>query len=250
MLGLQPANLRTPAVQRISDRDLVARIMHGAPLEVAPGPSTPAEDLDVRAIAAYLPTLATPERELLRVGRFVYEGACAACHGAYGQAEGVVALWLGVPNLVSARERHTNPALARISVAGIGTMPALVGAFDPGEVRALLAYIRHLSDGFRLYDTYCAACHGEDGQGLYSQDFLPPATVAPPLRGPYEAPQILHMLRRERRLMPHLRDVVDEAQVAAIVAYLRTLPSQEHESRGSRDCSAREAAARADLKGE
>jgi mono/diheme cytochrome c family protein len=36
--------------------------------------------------------------------------------------------------------------------------------------------------------------------------------------------QILHMLRRERGVMPHFRDTVGDAQVREIVAYLRTIP--------------------------
>jgi mono/diheme cytochrome c family protein len=189
---------------------------------VTPGRSTPPEELSVEAIAGYLPTLAISDCEFLGAGRLVFEGACAACHGAYGHREGVIPLWLGVPDLMVARERYTDAALAGISHAGIGTMSELSGSFDPGEVRALIAYIRHLSEGFRLYDTYCAACHGDDGQGLYSEDLLPPATAAPPLRAPFSRPQILHMFRREQGVMPHFRDTVGEAQVRDIVAYLRS----------------------------
>jgi mono/diheme cytochrome c family protein len=229
-LGLTAADLRAPALRAVPDRVLVERIMHGPPLEVPGGQSSAAEDIDVAAIAAYLPELATGPRDLLRSGRVVYEGTCAACHGAYGRAEGALSTWLGVPDLLEVRSRYTDPALARISRVGIGRMPALPESFQPGEVRALVAYVRHLSPGFRLYDTYCAACHGDDGLGVYSRELIPAADVAPPLRPPYPPERILHMLRRQRLSMPHLRSVIDADQVAAIVAYLRTLSSQERQS--------------------
>ncbi len=222
-LGMEAAELYGRALRAASDRELVDRIMDGAPLTVRAGASTLPEGLDVEALAAYLPLLGASDRELLRAGRLVFEDACAPCHGAYGRSEGAVAHWLGVTDLLATRDRHSDAGLARISRAGIGTMPALVpDAFDSGEARALIAYVRHLSDGFRLYDTYCAACHGDDGLGIYSQDSVPPATVAPPLRAPFTRQRILHMLRREHGMMPHFRDVVGSGQIRDVVAYLRS----------------------------
>lgn len=222
-LGFEAADLRAPALRTLSDEALVDRIMQGAPLTLRPGASTLPNELDVDALAAYLPLLGATDRELLRVGRLVFEDACAPCHGAYGRSEGAIAHWLGITDLLTTRERHSDAGLARISRAGIGNMPALVpDAFDPGEVRALIAYVRHLSDGFRLYDTYCAACHGDDGQGIYSQDLPPPAGRAPPLRAPFPPQQILHMLQRERGLMPHFRDLVGAARIRDVIAYLRS----------------------------
>jgi mono/diheme cytochrome c family protein len=95
-----------------------------------------------------------------------------------------------------------------------------------------VAYVRHLSKGYRLYDTYCAACHGDDGQGVHPEDLLPPATAAPHLGADTVArlgPQatrakILHMLQRESGRMPHFRDSLTEAQLHDVVAYLRTAP--------------------------
>ena len=226
-LGIAPPDLRTAAVRATPDRVLVERILDGPALALRAGPRAAREAIDADAIAAYLPELATGDREPLRAGRVVYEGACAACHGAYGHAEGVLATWLGVPDLVAARARYTDPALGRVSQVGVGRMPPLPEKFQPGEVRALVAYVRRLSDGFRLYDTYCAACHGDDGLGVYSPEIIPPAGIAPPLRPPYPRERILHMLRHQQRTMPHLRAAVGADRVAAIVAYLRTLPSHE-----------------------
>ncbi len=228
MLGFSAADLRAPALRSASDAALLARLMHGSPVAVRSRPAALADDLDVDAVAAYLPTLGRVDWDVLRTGRLVFEEACAPCHGAYGRSEGAVAVWIGVPDLLTARERQSDATLARISEAGTGSMPALYSGFDPGERRALIAYIRHLSDGFRVYDTYCAACHGDDGQGLYSQDLVPPATTAPPLgAGPYPRSTILHMLRRERGVMPHFREL-EEARLRDVIAYLRVAVFQKH----------------------
>jgi mono/diheme cytochrome c family protein len=179
-------------------------------------------------------TLPGSDWELLRVGRFVFEGACAACHGAYGQGEGVLGATNDPPppNLMQARERYTDPALAAIAVDGHGTMPPLADMFDPGELRAVVAYVRHLSKGYRLYDTYCASCHGDDGRGVHPEDQLAPSVPAPHLDGAVLArlgpkaarAKILHMLRRESGRMPHFRETLTEAQLLDVVAYLRATP--------------------------
>lgn len=236
VLDLKPADLRAPGIlQPNTDQELVDRLLHGSPLRTSPRRNAVAEDLQSDAIAAYLPTLSTSDWQLLRVGRFVFEGACAPCHGAYGQGEGVFGATNTPPppNLMQARERYTDDALKAVSTDGVGTMPPLADVFEPGELRALIAYVRHLSKGYRLYDTYCASCHGDDGQGVHPEDLLPPSTPAPRIGadtvarlGPRRTrTQVLHMLRRESGRMPHFQDTLTAAQLRDIVAYLRRPPS-------------------------
>jgi mono/diheme cytochrome c family protein len=232
VIDLRPADLRAPGfLDRNSDDELVARLLRGTPLPSTPRRNAVAEDLQTDAILAYLPTLSHTDWQLLRAGRFVFEGACAPCHGAYGQGEGVLGATNDPPppNLMVARERYTDPALERVAIAGVGTMPPLADAFEPGELRALIAYVRHLSKGYRLYDTYCAACHGDDGRGVHPEDLLPPATRAPIIGaetvtrlGPKATrAQVLHMLRRESGRMPHFQDTLSDEQLRDVLAYLR-----------------------------
>ena len=232
VLDLRPANLTAPGLlPRNGDDALVERLLHGTPLRTSPRRNAVAEDLEADAIAAYLPTLSTGNWELLRAGRFVYEGACAPCHGAFGQGEGVLGATNDPPppNLMTARERYTDHALGAIATGGVGTMPPMADTFEPGELRALIAYVRHLSKGYRLYDTYCAACHGDDGRGVHPEDLLPPATKAPVIGATTIArlgaartrEKVLHMLRRESGRMPHFQDTLTETQLRDIVAYLR-----------------------------
>jgi len=189
---------------------------------VPAGDAKQAEDFEVEAVAQYLPTLVSADWAQLRAGRLVYESGCAPCHGAYGRSDTAVAHWLNVGDLIVARERLSDAAIGRISQNGIGTMPALRSTFDPGEMRALVAYIRHLSDGFRVYDTYCAACHGDDGQGVAADAARPMRGAVPPLHGRYGRRAIVHMLRRERGVMPHFRDL-SESQLRDVVQYLRAV---------------------------
>ena len=232
VINVKPADLRAPGVlDRSSDDEVVARLLHGTPLRVSPRRNAVAEDLETAALLEYIPTLSTTDWDLLRAGRFVYEGTCAACHGAYGEGEGALGATNDPPppSLLRARANHDDAALTRIIVHGTGTMLPLGGAFQPGEIRAVIAYVRHLSKGYRLYDTYCTSCHGDDGRGVHPEDRLPPATEAPVLGaatlhrlGPKAArAQVLHMVRRESGNMPHFRDTLTETQLRDIIAYLR-----------------------------
>ena len=113
--------------------------------------------------------------------------------------------------------------------SGAGAMPAMGDLLTQEEVRQVVAYVRLLSPGHRLYDTYCASCHGDDGRGVHAEDALPPALVAPPLeprrltamKADTRRAAVLHMFERERGLMPHFRDTLGETQLADVVAYLR-----------------------------
>jgi mono/diheme cytochrome c family protein len=232
VLDLTPADLRAPGLlAQATDEEIVDRLLLGAPLRALPRRNAIAEELESDAIAAYLPTLSSSNWDLLRVGRFVFEGACAPCHGAYGHGEGVIGATNDPPpaSLYAVRDRYTDSALAAIAVEGIRDMPPMADTFDPGELRAVIAYVRHLSKGYRLYDTYCAACHGDDGRGVHPEDLLPPAMPAPRLGadtvarlGPRATrAKVLHMLRRESGRMPHFRETLGEDQLRDVVAYLR-----------------------------
>jgi mono/diheme cytochrome c family protein len=236
VIKLRPADLRAPDVlDGASDAEIVARLMHGTPLTVRPRANAVAEDLQVDAIVAYLPTLSRADWPQLRVGRFAYEGTCAFCHGVYGSGVGT----LGArndpppPSLLEARNHYTDASLRSVIVDGHESMPSLAAALDPGEVTAVIAYVRHLSKGYRLYDTYCASCHGDDGRGVHPEDLLTPSLVAPTIGaetvarlGPKTTrARAMHMLRRELGNMPHFRETLTEDQLRDVIAYLRTLPA-------------------------
>jgi len=235
-IGMRPTDLGSgEGLTQFDDRAMVSRLMEGAPLRAESSP-TIAEELLTSSLVDYIPSISGRDWSTLRAGRIVYEGACAPCHGAYGNGEGVLSgLNPRLPSdLAVARERYTDAALGQVAQRGVGVMLPMADEFEPGEVRALVAYVRLLSKGYRLYDTYCAGCHGDDGRGVHPEDRLPPATVAPALGAEQIAQlgarerqgKVLHMVRRERGVMPHFRDSVAESDLREIIEYLRARGSR------------------------
>jgi mono/diheme cytochrome c family protein len=217
--GLVPGDLGT-AVAGVTDEDLAAWVRRGEPLRTAQRIEPALEDRQVAELAAYIGGPGAREWEVLRVGRLTFERECAGCHGVYGEGEPHLEEMLGSPPppLRLARTRYpTDEALMRVSRLGFRHMPAAPpGAFAPGELPALAAYVRELSEGGRLYDAYCAACHGMDG-------LRGPAPMLVGARdGDDLRSSIRHMLRREQTTMPHFGALLSPARVDDIVAYLRS----------------------------
>lgn len=231
-LHLAPTDLRDPRLfADASDAEIVARVAHGEPLRTAPRGSPFATERQVLALEEYVRGLDGQRWEQLRAGRVTYENMCAACHGAYGTGEGVLSAFMRSPgDLRKESARFTDVALAGVLRNGAGGMPPMGDILAPAEVRQVIAYVRLLSPGHRVYDTYCASCHGDDGRGVHPEDALPPAIAAPPLNAarfaglpaPARRAQVRHMFERERGLMPHFRDTLTDEQLLEIVAYLRT----------------------------
>ncbi len=232
-LSLDPPDLGADGLLAdATDAEIVARLRSGAPLPMSSRHDPFLEETAVHQLEAYLATLDGTDWTLLRTGRLVFEEDCASCHGVFGDGDSIYPALPQAPppDLAVARERYTDEALAVVSVEGKGAMPRLVGGFEPMEMRALVAYVRYLSPGYRLYDTYCAACHGEGGQGVHPEDALAPAIAAPALTAaglarltPDERrAKVLHMLEREQGVMPHFRGIVDDDKLHDIVAYLRS----------------------------
>jgi mono/diheme cytochrome c family protein len=235
-LNLAPTSLRAPRLLAVSDTELIDRIRSGTPLVTRPGRSAFVEERQVTALGTYVGALAGHDWPRARAGRLVYDRACGVCHGAYGTGEGVIGWLLKRPpaNLQTAALRYTDPALAAVVRQGVGAMMPMGDMLDPGEVRAVVAYVRLLSPGYRLYDTYCAGCHGDDGRGVDPEDRLSPATAAPAIDPASLAAlgegerrnRILHMFRREQGLMPHFRDVLSGEELTDVVAFLRSRIAQ------------------------
>jgi mono/diheme cytochrome c family protein len=216
--GLAPGDLGT-AVAEATDEELTAWVRRGEPLRTGARIEPALEDHQVAELAAYIGKLGAHEWEVLRVGRLTFERECAGCHGVYGEGEPHLEEMFGSPppSLRLARARYpTDEALMRVSRLGFRRMPAAPpGAFAPGELPAVAAYVRKMSEGGRLYDAYCAACHGMDGRG----------GPAPPLAGARDGDldsSIRHMLRREQTTMPHFGALLSAARVEDVVAYLRS----------------------------
>ena len=73
--------------------------------------------------------------------------------------------------------------------------------------------------GEELYNNVCRACHMLDGKGATGAGTYPSLAADPNLEAPgYPVTMVIH----GRRAMPPFGDMMNDAQIAAVVNYLRT----------------------------
>ncbi len=227
-----PRDLQSGFLDRYPIDDLVRRIRSGVPLQLALDlPALRARATDVEAIAAYLRRLPDLDWRVLEEGEAVYLDRCELCHGRDGKPEltlpegGRSPRNLGDPEL---QRTMADAEIANVVRHGRGGMPAATPPIPERELPALIAFVRLLSPGYALYDRYCAACHGDDGRGAGSfaeADERPTVVFDRAYFGRRDPEQvrtaIWHMLDTKRPAMPHFRHVLSEAEVRAIIVYLK-----------------------------
>ncbi len=174
------------------------------------------------------------------LGAAIYTEKCAPCHGATGLGDGPRASQL--PNPVAAigtaeLARQSSPAeWYRIVTEGNldRFMPPFASLSDP-ERWDVVAYTLKLSmsdasliEGGELYDTNCASCHGEMGQGdgpdvagLASQplDFTDQAAMAQKTGAEFYQAVSIGITPG----MPGFAGQLSEAQIWSLSDYVRTL---------------------------
>jgi mono/diheme cytochrome c family protein len=229
VLNIEPTDLRAPGLLSGNTTDaLVQRLLSGEPLRTSEMPRDLTEERQVTALDHWVRHLRDHDWDAVRAGRLLYERACVACHGVYGDGVGVLIPARPPADVRAAQARLTDGALAAIVRKGSGEMPPTpLGAH---EMPPLIAYLRVLSPAYQLYGTYCAACHGDDGRGVHPEDRLAPATAAPRIdtaRFARLAPaarrrRLLHMFRREQGLMPHFQGLLGADEIRDIITYLRS----------------------------
>ncbi|MEZ4642833.1 MAG: c-type cytochrome [Chloroflexota bacterium] len=178
-------------------------------------------------------------------GMQLFANNCTVCHGINGEGSD-----LGVP-LHTADVQATDAAeLVRIITEGVpGTMMAAWDkSLTPEEIASLVSFLQNwdtitaagleltppepiridlnnpeevLALGQRIFDTTCAACHGENGSGgtgpvLNSQQILTSNTDDKLLT------TIINGGRRPNSTMPAFGDRLTMVEMEAVVAYLRS----------------------------
>ena len=232
LLLTAPRNLRDGILNSHSTAEIEARVLDGRrkalELDLT---ALRAHAADTDAVVTYLQRLPAVEWKAADPGRTLFNERCAPCHGSFGHPPVVLPPGVRPPRELAdpAFQRATAEPDMVIAVRhGRAAMPALTPRLTEEQARQVAAFVRLLSPGYATYTQYCAPCHGDHGIGAGSfAESVPAPTVsfdrAYFARHDTEQIQrsVWHMLESHRPAMPHFRGTLSEADVRAIIGYLR-----------------------------
>jgi mono/diheme cytochrome c family protein len=101
--------------------------------------------------------------------------------------------------------------------AGLLVMPLHPHAADTVTLSEGFRFVEQ--DGESLYRAVCQGCHMPDGQGATGAGAYPALAANPRLAG---AAYAVHNVLHGRKGMPPFKDMLTDAQVAAVVNHVRT----------------------------
>ena len=106
-----------------------------------------------------------------------------------------------------------------ISLAGFAIVTALAGgAFAQDFVQSGTSPKLPQQDGKAIYNAVCAGCHMAEGQGAIGAGAYPALAGNANLETP-DYP--IYLIINGQKAMPPVGDVMDDAQIAAVVNYIR-----------------------------
>lgn len=171
--------------------------------------------------------VAFDDESKLNMGRNVFLLHCAPCHGA--EATGIngkaqdLTKWSSVAGILDVLENGSTGL-------GYGEMPAsLVEGDDAKAVATYVANGMQGEVGKDVFETTCAACHGENGEGTEG--------VAPALNI-YTKPDFIKMVLASGKIasadasvkvigaMPSFKSMLSDEQVDAVARYVSTLSKE------------------------
>ena len=194
------------------------------------------------------------DTDALAIGRRIFLQNCAVCHatdaggtpGNYPNLTDKDWIWGGTPeNIINTiTNGHTGamPAGGALIAVAPGQAPS---AEDQQKLEDVSNYILAL-DGYEhdqalaekgkeLYSTSCVACHGPDGKGnpvigginladqiwLYAEDSEDPAALKTFIQNQIQHPR--------NNVMPAWKDILGEAKIKVVAAYVYSLSQDESE---------------------
>ena len=194
------------------------------------------------------------DTDALAIGRRIFLQNCAVCHatdaggtpGNYPNLTDKDWIWGGTPeNIINTiTNGHTGamPAGGALISVTPGQAPS---AEDQQKLEDVSNYILALGGyehdktlaekGKELYGTSCVACHGPDGKGnpvigginladqtwLYAEDSEDPAALKTFIQNQIEHPR--------NNVMPAWKDILGEAKIKVVAAYVYSLSQDESE---------------------
>ncbi len=201
------------------------------------------------------PVDAAPEPPPAFEGRRLFTSYCQLCHGPEGKGDGPLAVKRNMhPADLTVTVRSRSDTVLRKIISGDGrqtitgrdrhniisdSMPAWEDVFDATQMDALIAYLRFLTtskhelmgepeNGFRIYQRYCQACHGEDGSG---DGIMTQLIAMEPMD--HTNPVVMNRLSNDELIrsildgageyMPTWKGILSQAEVEALVSYIRLL---------------------------
>jgi len=188
-------------------------------------------------------------------GRRLYVSYCLLCHGVDGKGDGPLAKAMQIsPADLSTTVRSRSDTILTKIITGEGrptitgrdrhnllseSMPEWKDVFSESQVSALIAYLRFLSRskhelmgdpeiGMQLYQQYCQVCHGVegDGDGIMTNlmGIMPMDHTNPNETNSLSNEEIASsILDGKQRFMPAWRGILSQADVEALVSYIRLL---------------------------
>jgi ubiquinol-cytochrome c reductase cytochrome c subunit len=186
------------------------------------------------ALAAAQPPVVEPEnpgaQSTLELGRSLFAGNCARCHGSRGEGSGNAPGLQGIsPSTVDFYLRT-----GYMPLADPHKQPERRGPqFAPRELHALQRYVESIgsgtapvpqphpegasvSEGLRLFTEHCAGCHQVVAEGgVVTGARVPPLSGIPPV-------EIAEAVRTGPYVMPTFSEkAISNAQLDALIAYVR-----------------------------
>ncbi len=188
-------------------------------------------------------------------GRLLFTSYCLICHGPDGKGNGPLSVKMNIkPADLTVTVRTRSDTILKKIISGAGrqtitgrdrhnlisqAMPEWENILSEQEIRSLIAYLRFISTskhklmgdpemGFKLYERYCQACHGLEGEGdgimtslikMEPMDHTNPATMS----GLSNEELVQSIENGKGDFMPAWKGIISREKIEALVSYIRLL---------------------------